>query len=1276
MKRTQVSKRKYLPLVIGLLLLAVLIGIMIPMTGSAQPAGEQIKDFFCRNPQESLSDNKAALRFAFTTNVRRNEQYYGVVYSSTCDRPVIGKAGCSTAQAWKVHSSANTTLDGHSAGTGRYWVEIKIGNIWHTHYDDVYYVRPYVIGTDGTYYYGDDVVCTSVNETFGHKHTVPSPVSTTSATSLLEPGTKVGTCSVCGRGNRVEYVNPTITSEHFTSSSSGTYVKKANIYSSMLHGARHFYPDSTNDNKGNDLLIEFSFLWNPSLANLKNAYMAIGRLANSNGGDDANAFYLNFADNVSGMWVPYAGSFEGGEYNSVVYGPEGVYKQSPARSECAFIGEYGWHRIGVRIHEDAWIESNQVRYKVTATLYVDGHALSQLSKTYASANNNLLFTASVVNGHLQYTDIPDGRTVYGIRLENRKTNSGTTADFIFAEYSVTCGRSFQQDVMPVTDAINRLPSSYNTTVFYRAINHERMPTGFFDLPASISDTNPKMIQPTEGQHPRLLVTTDNYQAVKTAALASDNSGIFNDVVELATDPNEVSFTLTSLRTSTYTVMGPQGHPVQEEHQMQDCDEINHVCAVIRAKAFVYLINDMNSVINARPSGSNIDVNTIGSQAISMMMDLLNQIDDISDQDPDSVGAKNKCRTFGEAMFTAALVYDWCYDLLDSAEKETMIRLVADKLCKQFEENPNPSYDAAKHRMEVSFPPYKQSPVNDHGCERQILRDYLSFSLAIFDEDRSWYDFVGGRFFEQFVPVRNEIYKSGYSTQGFSNYLQIRFSSDLWSAWLMKSATGVFPYESENNMKQVMRSAFTHLVKVNKAQFYEGDYDGKKSPDGIGKSLAFSAMISAYLFEDTTAMKWAANREYSDIPNEMYLILKSNNVTEGSLYDGLDTILYNGGYLKQTITHNNFAGCDAAVFMKICGVRIGGHDHDDAGSFQIILNKTPMAVDSGVYDTWNSNQHRYYHRRTIAHNSVVFYNDNGSNLTQQTTNVNGGGTGSVGEFLDACANPNVSHFAHAEEYNGTNPKYAYLAGDIAGTYETGAVCTVNRMDRRMLAVYATGDNLAPLYFFVFDATQTATNAKPAFLLHVPAGSTSSVSGKSITVLTNDGRLILQNVYCGNGTNNAEIYEYLDDDKYVVGQNNYVTSSTLDPSRGRYEIVPTSSLTTGYMLNAMIVAPKDKNITASNRPATYFASGSAAIGTKLGKVAVLFVKASNPTTQTLTFTAAPASSETLYYYVSGLAAGTWRVTDSNGSVNKTVSADSNLLQFDARTGSITLTYLGGN
>lgn len=1258
MRRFLSHKRKFLPLFCGLLIIGVLIGIMIPLTGSAEPSEGKIENYFCRAPQESLSDNKAALRFAFTTNTRKDPQYFGVVYSETSDRPFVGKDGCTVAPAWKVHSSANTTLDGHPAGAGRYWVEIKIGNIWHTHYDDVYYVRPFVMDTDGTYYYGDKVICTSVNETFGHKHTIPSPVSTTSANSLLDPGTKIGTCSVCGRGSRVEYVNPTITSEHFTSSSSGTYVKKANIYSSMLHGARHFYPDeSTNDGNGNDLLIEFTLLWNPSLANLVKPYIEIGRIADSNGGGTtATAFYLNFADNVSGRRIPFAGSFEAGTYHTVSYGPAGIYQQNLPKSSCALIGENGWHRIGVRIHEDAWAEGSQVRYKITSTLYVDGHALSQVSKTYDSANVNLLYTATVVEGELQYTDIADGRTVYGIRLENRKAKSGKSVDFIYTDYSVICGRDFVQDVMPVSDAIDKLPSSYPATVFFRTVNHERMPSGVFDLPVSISNTNPRMIQPTEGQHPRLLVTSAELPAVRTAMSASHNNFKRQDIESLVA------------QSSSFTLTDRGENDDNPGHHMKDGAQVKQILSAIQAKAFYYLLYG--------------DV-TRGSEAIAMMDSLLNQIDDLDD-------SHDKCRTFGEGMYVAALVYDWCYDLMDSTQKETLIRKVTDKLCKQFVDNPDPSWNADLHRMEVSFPPYKQSPVNDHGCERQILRDYLSFALAIFDEDRTWYDYVGGRFFQQFVPVRNEIYESGYSTQGFSNYLEIRFGSDLWSAWLMKYATGVFPYESEDNMMNVMRSAYSHVTNGVSRIFQEGDEQG--SGESILKKLERYGMMSAYLFHDSTGLRWAhyagmgSNEDFGTVEAVHYMILRSAGLdsTSTNRYNDLSLILYNGGYLKQTIAHKSW-GNDASVFMKIGGVRIGGHDHDDAGSFQIYY-KEPLAVDSGVYDTWNSDQHRYYHRRTIAHNSVVFYNTNGTNLTQQTTDYDGLGLGTKSEFLAGCASPNVdlTTFGHEEGYvnqSGLVPAYAYIAGDIAGTYETGEGCTVNRMDRRMLAVYDTEDDDVPMYFFVFDATETSTAAKPAFLLHVPKGGSSSVSGKTITITNGNGQLILQNVYCGNGTGTPEIKAFLGNDKYKVGTQNYTTSSSgNDASRGRYEIRPTSALTSGYMLNVMLVAESDSGVTDTNHKAAYFTnSGNTVIGTQIGNTAAVFVKSKTRQNQSFNF-AAPGNANTdrYNYYVSGVAKGTWRVTDASGGNGFTVhtTEDSGLLVFNAYAGMVQLTYLGNN
>ena len=82
------------------------------------------------------------------------------------------------------------------------------------------------------------------------------------------------------------------------------------------------------------------------------------------------------------------------------------------------------------------------------------------------------------------------------------------------------------------------------------------------------------------------------------------------------------------------------------------------------------------------------------------------------------------------------------------------------------------------RMEVGFPPSGQNGVSGHGCEYQILRDYLSFAIAIYDEYPGWWNYIAYRFYNEFVPVRNEFYRAQMYPQGSSLYVRIRFTSDL------------------------------------------------------------------------------------------------------------------------------------------------------------------------------------------------------------------------------------------------------------------------------------------------------------------------------------------------------------------------------------------------------------------------------------------------------------------------------------------------------------------
>ena len=67
-------------------------------------------------------------------------------------------------------------------------------------------------------------------------------------------------------------------------------------------------------------------------------------------------------------------------------------------------------------------------------------------------------------------------------------------------------------------------------------------------------------------------------------------------------------------------------------------------------------------------------------------------------------ASDQCRQYGFLMYTAALVYDWCYDLLTEEDKRQIIAGVEHRICRM-------RNDMTKHEgqvvLEVGFPPSGQ-----------------------------------------------------------------------------------------------------------------------------------------------------------------------------------------------------------------------------------------------------------------------------------------------------------------------------------------------------------------------------------------------------------------------------------------------------------------------------------------------------------------------------------------------------------------------------------------
>ena len=773
--------------------------------------------------------------------------------------------------------------------------------------------------------------------------------------------------------------------------------------------------------------------------------------------------------------------------------------------------------------------------------------------------------------------------------EHLVTPPTSTSDGEIEKICTICGKGV------VTGSITF--DDYNTQVNAVKAKVAAANTNFGSVTANLGSTYAK---PTVSlkQHPRVMFNGDELEAVKSTLYDSRNSAAIKLFLDTLAKPTDGKL------------------PASSSHNNFSSDVLDKIQAL---------------ALDYRLTGNKIT----GYQAILALKNHLATMDFAGiTGDPE--------RQYGLTMFTAACVYDWCYELLTASDKTQIVAGVEHKCC-----------DDGK--MEMGFPPSGQYSVAGHGCEFQLLRDYLAFAIAIYDEYPGWWNYIGGRFYAEYVTPRNYYYSAGMVTQGASLYIRIRFSSDLYSGILIKAATGVMPYD-EAGMKQVMRTVYSYELP-NRNAFAAGD---NNVDDGDFIEYSRNTLLSSYLFDDATMR---ANLEYYKKSYSRfdsyytvgsnyveYLICSSNGVKAASdRHQDMPLILYNGGFLGQIIARNNWGDNQAAVLMKI-GVRTGGnHDHRDAGQFQIWY-KTMLAGDTGVYDSYGSDHWRNYHQATVAHNCILI----GGNGQQRL----GGNEMSHRNYLSDNNTLLGEVTGHEEGYADdakTQPTYAYIAGNNAKAYGSSVASEVTR---RMLVVYDTKNENIPLYFFVFDNITAASSNKKTFLLHVPAQPT--ISDKTVTVSKNGGKLVLQNVVGadsvtslgGSGKN------------YMVNGTQYAAAD--DGFWGRVEIT-TASAKTNQLLNVMYVCDSDKvpNVLKATE-----ITGSGINGAKIGKVAAIFVTSAERRTTAISFTV--SGSIDLTYYVSGVKAGKWVVRDANGNTQRiTVTEDSGLLVFTAPAGQVTLT-----
>lgn len=656
-----------------------------------------------------------------------------------------------------------------------------------------------------------------------------------------------------------------------------------------------------------------------------------------------------------------------------------------------------------------------------------------------------------------------------------------------------------------------------------------------------------------------------------------------------------------------------------------------VLDAIEAKAFLYALN-----------GDEVK----GNDAVDCIFNLHNTLI-IDHKIPDV------CREIGRVILTTSLVYDWCYDLINENEKNYLIDIM----------------ESLATEMEIKWPYLIQTSVGGHGVEAQVARDMLCCGIAVYNEKPDIYMRAAGRIFAEFIPAQNFNYRSGHHHQG-SAYGPYRF---IWEMY----TTFVFDRMGYPNITHQLQGKMPYYW------LYARRPDGQLIRSGnnftdtyltFGEYWTFPVILrAASYYKDPYLMAEAVKENLIGEDPLFDLLLVDPHVSVSSV-ESLPLTKYfpspYGGMIARTDWKEGMDANTVVAEMKVAEYNFVGHQHFDAGNFQIYF-KGPLAVQSGIYQGteggWGCNHFKNYYIRTIAHNCMLVYNPDEETVWQGSNVSNDGGQrfpagGSEMTTIDEIEKYKTGKVcAHGFGPDVLKPEYSYLKGDITEAYSSKV-----KSYKRSFVFLNLNDSSVPAALIVYDhITSSDKNFKKTWLLHsvqepVFKGNTFEVvrnekgyNGKLLntTLLPTSNNLVMskvggkENAYSVNGVNYPQYYIY--------------ENSAGDGAVWRTEISPKNPSETDLFLNVMQVMDADAN----TRPLEVEKiETDGFIGTKLGDRIVLFSKKSKEENQAMKLKVEGKGN--FKVLITDLEEGEWEVLSANRKIN--INFKDNHLYFEAVPG----------
>lgn len=496
------------------------------------------------------------------------------------------------------------------------------------------------------------------------------------------------------------------------------------------------------------------------------------------------------------------------------------------------------------------------------------------------------------------------------------------------------------------------------------------------VPVAAQQYKPAIIPPSA--RPRLWLNEKSLPIVRARLNTGDNQPAWNKVKEAALRPFPFVY-----------------NPQQEIFYNEAAEKAAEM------KAFYYLMTgDKN----------------IGSEAVQLMAHYLTMLEF------GNVKYGDITREVGRAIYTGALVYDWCYDLLSREEKQILYQNMM-RLARE---------------MEIGWPPFDNSAINGHGNEAQVNRDLLAMSIAIYDEDPLPYQYTSYIILEQLVPMRRFEYASPRHNQGV-DYGAYRFGWEMHAAWLFYRMTGQTVFD--DNIKN-LPSWWLYMRLPDGTMLHDGDMFSVRAHRRPGYWKQPQTMLLSYAYANDPLIKGEFERE-GGLPDNPVLFLLVNDPklkADPSLQSLPLTRDFGpviGGMIARTGWNNTPGSNDVIAQIKGGGYHFGNHQHADAGNLQIYYHGMQVG-DIGLYLSYGTPYDFNFNKRSVSH-SMMLARDPAEPLLFRTT-ANDGGSRFNQRFpvtpQETTTDPWFNYGTVLSAAYGPStqtPSYSYFMADLTAAY---------------------------------------------------------------------------------------------------------------------------------------------------------------------------------------------------------------------------------------------------